>query len=113
LDFYLEGVECTAANAVQTAQRLVALFDEDRAKLQRLGRSASSASQALNVLRERPIVSLNEIRERANVTFPTASKGMNRLVQAGIAREITGQRRNRIFAYDRYLAILNEGTNPE
>lgn len=113
LDFYLEGVECTAANAVQTAQRLVALFDEDRAKLQRLGRSASSASQALNVLRERPIVSLKEIRERAHVTFPTASKGMNRLVQAGIAREITGQRRNRIFAYDRYLAILNEGTNPE
>ena len=29
---------------------------------------------------------------------------------AGIARELTGRRRNRLFVYDRYLAILNEGT---
>ena len=27
-----------------------------------------------------------------------------------IAREITGRRRNRLYVYDRYLAILNEGT---
>jgi len=26
------------------------------------------------------------------------------------ARELTGKRPNRVFAYDRYLAILNEGT---
>ena len=32
------------------------------------------------------------------------------LVGLGIARELTGRRRNRVFAYDRYLAILNEGT---
>ncbi len=30
----------------------------------------------------------------------------------GIAREITGKKRNRIFAYDRYLTILSEGTEP-
>jgi hypothetical protein len=35
---------------------------------------------------------------------------MDALVQLGIARERTGQRRNRIFAYDHYLNILNEGT---
>lgn len=31
------------------------------------------------------------------------------LVELGIARELTGQRRNRVFVYDAYLAILNEG----
>jgi hypothetical protein len=35
---------------------------------------------------------------------------MNRLAEAGIAGERTGGRRNRLFAYDGYLAILNEGT---
>ena len=30
--------------------------------------------------------------------------------QLGIARELTGRRRNRLFVYDRYLAILSEGT---
>jgi hypothetical protein len=31
------------------------------------------------------------------------------LVDMGIARELTGQRRNRVFVYDAYLNILNEG----
>jgi hypothetical protein len=35
---------------------------------------------------------------------------MQELVQTGIARELTGKRRNRVFAYDGYIAILNEGT---
>jgi len=34
------------------------------------------------------------------------------LVEQGIAREITGGRRNRLFAYDAYPAILSEGTEP-
>jgi hypothetical protein len=37
---------------------------------------------------------------------------MLRLVDSGIARELTGQRRNRIFVYDAYLARLNEGGQP-
>jgi hypothetical protein len=35
---------------------------------------------------------------------------MDLLTSLGIARELTGRRRNRLFVYDRYLAILNEGT---
>lgn len=31
-------------------------------------------------------------------------------VDTGIARELTGRKRNRIFAYDQYLALLTEGT---
>jgi hypothetical protein len=37
---------------------------------------------------------------------------MERLVRLGIARELTGKKRDRVFAYDRYLAILSEGTEP-
>jgi hypothetical protein len=29
---------------------------------------------------------------------------------AGIVRELTGKRRGRVFGYDRYLGLLNEGT---
>ena len=32
------------------------------------------------------------------------------MIKLGIVREITRKARNRIFAYDCYLAILNEGT---
>jgi len=29
-----------------------------------------------------------------------------------IVRELTGKRRNRLFGYDRYVAMLAEGTQP-
>lgn len=112
LDFFLEGAEQTASNAVQTARRLVALFKEDAERAQSLGRAAASTLRLFQVLCERPIVRLNEICRRTNLSFPTATKGINALVKLGIVRELTGQQRNRVFAYDRYLSILNEGTEP-
>jgi len=112
LDFFLEGVEQTAQNAVETAQRLVALFKEDAQKVQNTGRVANTALRIFNTLCERPILTLNEVSRRTGLTFPTATKGMRVLVELGIAREITGRKRNRIFVYDRYLSILSEGTEP-
>ena len=37
---------------------------------------------------------------------------MAALEKAGIVRETTGQKRNRLFCYDRYLSVLSEGTEP-
>lgn len=112
LDFFLEGVEKTANGAVETARRLVAQFQGDTDRVQSLGRATTSALRVLDALRERPLISLSEVRNRAGMTFPTAAKGMATLTALGIARELTGRRRNRVFVYDRYLAILTEGTEP-
>jgi Fic family protein len=112
LDFFLEGVETTATGAVAAAQRLVALFKDDAARAQTGGRAAATMLRVLQVLRERPVLTLNEVSRRTALSFPTAAKGMAALIDVGIARELTGNRRNRVFAYDRYLAILGEGTEP-
>ena len=37
---------------------------------------------------------------------------MKILADLGIARELTGRKRNRGFVYDAYLKILNEGMEP-
>ena len=34
------------------------------------------------------------------------------MIRLGLLREITGRQRHRLFVYDHYLAILNEGTEP-
>jgi len=66
----------------------------------------------LRALHERPIVTINEVVRRTKVSFPTAAKGMATLVDRGIAREVTGNRRNRVFSFAEYLAMLGEGTEP-
>ncbi len=112
LDFFLEGVAHTAQNAVETARRLVTLFKEDVQKLQTAGRRANTSLRVFNALCERPLLTVNEACKRIGLTFPAVAKGMETLVTLGIAQELTGHRRNRIFAYNRYLTILNEGTEP-
>jgi len=110
LTFFLDGVAQTAEGAVTTAQRLGSLFLEDAEKIQQEGRAAGSALRAHQVLKERPITTLQEVAERSGLSFPAASAGMQVLERLGVARELTGKKRNRLFGYDSYLAILNEGT---
>lgn len=113
LDFFLEGVEATSTGAVDSAQRLAALVKRDHARVQVAGgRSAATLLRLLQSLHERPIITINEVVRRTGVSFPTAAKGMATLVDYGIAREVTGHRRNRVFSYQEYLAILAEGTEP-
>ena len=64
------------------------------------------------MLKERPLVGLQEVSRRARLSFPTSASGMKLLIDLGIARELTGKRRNRVFGYDHYLKILSEGTEP-
>jgi DNA-binding IclR family transcriptional regulator len=63
----------------------------------------------LTHLSQRPMCSLRQLSARSGISFPTVSKAMQTLVALGIARELTGQRRNRVFVYDAYMGILNEG----
>lgn len=111
LAFFFEGVRVTAEGAVATSRRLSDMFASDRGVIERQsGRRAGSILRVHESLKARPILSLSEIRKRAVLSFTTASSAMEWLVERGIAREITGKRRDRLFVYDRYLAILNEGT---
>jgi len=112
VEFFLEGVEQTAQGAVDTAQRLAALFQADTQRTQSAGRSAASALRLLDALRARPVSNLSGLSQQTGMSFPTASKAMQGLIELGIARELTGQRRNRVFVYDAYLGILNEGGEP-
>jgi hypothetical protein len=45
-------------------------------------------------------------------TSPTTQKAIDALRKAGILREITGRRRDRVYAYQAYLDVLAEDTEP-
>lgn len=110
LDFFLKGVTETATGAVETANRMLALFRTDDERIQSLGRGTANALRILNVLKARPISNIKDLATRTEVSYPTAAKTVESLIALGIVRELTGRRRHRAFAYARYLTILSEGT---
>lgn len=110
IEFFLEGVAATAQDAVRTAQQLVNIFERDRESAQGLGRRAGSALRVLEALKARPVLLLPEVARLSGLSFPAAAAGMSSLEQLGIVREITGKKRNRVYAHSDYLALLSEGT---
>ena len=111
LAFFLEGVRVTADGAVATSRRLVDLFASDRAAIaHHAGRRAGSALRVHDALKAQPILSLRLVCTHTGLSFPAASTAMQSLSEQGIAHEGTGRPRNRLFVYDRYLSILDEGT---
>ncbi len=110
LAFFLAGVKETAEGAVATAERLSKLFRTDRSRIESSGRRAGSALRVHEALKARPILSITEVCRKTGLSFPAVSSAVGLLADLKIARELTGKRRNRLFVYQRYLAILNEGT---
>ena len=112
LAFFLEGVRETAEGAVATSIQLSDMVREDSARIEGLGRMAASALRVHQAMTSHPIRSLAQVCEHTGLAFSTASSAMRSLVEIGIAREITGRHRGRLFAHDGYISILNEGTEP-
>ncbi|MCY3905160.1 MAG: Fic family protein [Caldilineaceae bacterium] len=110
LAFFLEGVQVTATGAVDAARQIGQMFQKNHERIEKTGRRAGSAVRVHEALKARPILPLSEVCKRTTLAFPTATRVMELLVEKGIAREITGKRRGRLFVYDKYLAILDEGT---
>ena len=53
-----------------------------------------------------------ELSKATGLSFPAAGAGVRTLMSLKIAKEITGRKRDRVFSYQRYLAVLSEGTEP-
>lgn len=112
LDFFLTGVRETADQAAAAARRIVALFDEHRRQLETLGRPAASTLRVFQHMQRNPIVSIPATAQKIGLSAPTVAKSLDHMRRLGILRETTGRQRHRLFVYDAYLSILNEGTEP-
>lgn len=108
--FFLEGVVETATQATDTARQLLELFEKDRRAISALGRPAASTLRVHELLQKRPLLSVPATTKELGLSKPTVAKAMEHLEKLGIVREITAKQRRRIYAYVRYLDILNQGT---
>lgn len=112
LDFFAEAVVVTATQAVETAQKLVALSKQDQEQINTLGRASASCLKVHRVMMEYPIASSGKLSEKTDLTPATVNKSLRHLEQLGIVRELTAKKRNRLFSYNAYIDLLSQGTEP-
>ena len=112
LKFFLIGVTETATEASWAAKKIWSLFDEDRRRIQEQGKIAGTALRVHELLQQRPIMSITAAVEALELTHPAVSKSLKKLEEMKIVREITGRQRNRLYLYESYMNILNDGLEP-
>jgi Fic family protein len=112
LEFFAEGVQVSAAQAVTTTNELLALVAADRTRIAGLGRAAGSALAVHAALQRMPIASSGALVKTTRLTAATVNKSLAHLERSGIVRELTSRRRGRVFSYHRYVEILGSELDP-
>lgn len=109
LAFFLRGIASVSREATETARRILALREDHRAAVTtHLGRAAGNGHRVLESLYQRPIVSVAEVQALTGTTFTAANSLVARLVKLDILQEATGNKRNRVFRYQPYIAIFGD-----
>lgn len=107
LDYFVEGIESSATQAVATAQRLLALVNADRARVAALGRSASSALAVHQSLQRQPVTTAAALVKDTGLALATVNRVLVQLGALHIVAELTQRQRNRVFSYRAYVEALN------
>jgi Fic family protein len=109
LAFFLEAVEMQARDAVRRASRLHQLRTELRSLV--VGPRSSAALPALvDALFEVPAITINRARQVLRISHRAASLNIDRLVSAGILREVPARGRTRMFIAPQILAIAEDSS---
>lgn len=107
--FFLSAIEVSAIQSLEISARLLQLKDTVKIDIEKIGRLSFSAKDALESFWKFPISNIETIVSDANITHATSGKVVDRLEKKDVdlLREITGQKRNRVFLYKPFYEILN------
>lgn len=107
VSFFLEGVVAASGDAERSIIDLASLITADRKRLLESPKAGPISYRLFELLPMMPRFSVEHVRQRLETTFPTASAAVKLLEDLGILAELTGQKKNRIYSYQAYVALLS------
>jgi Fic family protein len=106
LGFFLAGVADTAEQATRTTQSMLGLFARERAAIEAMGRASGNTLRLHYWIQRKPVFTIGNAASALDLSNQTVISALSRLGAAGIVRELTGKRRNRVFLYHTLLEAL-------
>ncbi len=105
LIFFLRGVAEQSQDAVIRVGRLLDLRERYREQFQ-AERGAARLLQVIDLLFDQPWLTVNQAAEALGVYYRSANQYVQKLEEAGVLREVTGQARNRVYRADEVLVAI-------
>ena len=111
IEFFARGVAEQATDAALRTQRLLELAREYRHLTIQAGHS-SKAQLLIDELFSSPYLTVNRAMQVTDTLAKAAGSMVEKLVTLGVLREITNQKRSRIFCADRINELLDQPLTP-
>lgn len=108
--FFLEAVSKAASDSLEAIRQLSVLHDTNVEKLPKTTRSKDNLRAVFDYIEQYPIIDIKRTAKELEVSYNTVAATVRKLVELGILQETTNAARNRVFAYEEYLAILRKDT---
>jgi Fic family protein len=106
LIFFLDGLSETARQGVETFNEILQFEKHWEGEIQNWKPHAASGLVLFRYLFKIPVVDAKAVAEVSEISPPTAYKLIERFVEEGLLREITGAKRGRLFLFDSYLSLF-------
>ncbi len=104
--FFLEGVRQTSENSIQTFRSIISLRQKCEASILSLGKKTKLAKEFLHYLYSKPVVDAQDVTTAFSISLSTALRLIEDFVRLEILREITGYKRNKVFAFNKYIKLF-------
>lgn len=104
--FFLTGVIETAENGVTTFDAILQLQRTIDKKLESLGTRTADAQKIVQYLYKKPIVDAVKIAELTEKSPASVYKLISILEDLEILKEITGQKRGKLFSFETYVKLF-------
>jgi len=107
LKFFLRGVYEVSQASTDTARAILHLRETHRQLITEKLSNSINGLRLLDRMFEVPFITIRAAGEYMKVSYVTASSVIQNMEELGILKEITGQKRNKVFRYEPYLKLFS------
>jgi Fic family protein len=109
IKYFLVGVEETSRKAAGTLSAVISLKNEIEILIQqKFGKRIRVGLTLFQYLLKHPLVSIKEVQEVCSLSAKASGELVTLFREHDLLKEFTGNHRNRIFIFEKYLALFND-----
>lgn len=108
--FFLQGIYESAEDSIETIDALAALHDNNLAAIAAVDTRTGILKKLFAHLEQTPIIDIKKTAATLESSYNTTSTAVKKLIALGVLEPVDNSKRERSFAYEKYLAILRKDT---